>query len=85
MTVHGGRGAYVEFSESQIIPNLHSKFGNKIEDTNVPYFYFWMIPDDDTIKVYYQLKTVSYADYKIGMYYVAPDQFKDFKDPLRLF
>lgn len=40
---------------------------------------------DPEIKVYYQLKTVKYADYKPGYYYVSVNEFKDFKDPEKLF
>ena len=36
-------------------------------------------------KVYWQLKTVKYADYKVGKFYVSPALFKDFKDPEALF
>ena len=37
------------------------------------------------IKIYYQLKTVKYADYKIGKYYISPEFILDFKDPEKLF
>lgn len=40
---------------------------------------------DQDIKVYHQLKTVAYAAYKVGKYYVSPDQFLNFKDPEQLF
>ena len=85
--VHGGRGPYVEFSEDQILLELESKFGNDMNNIDsLPFYYAWLVPiGKPTTKVYYQLKTVGYADYKIGMYYVSPDMFKDFKDPLILF
>lgn len=41
--------------------------------------------DSQEVKVYYQLKTVKYADYKIGFYYVSVDSFLDVKDPSKLF
>lgn len=40
---------------------------------------------DLPVKVYKQVNTVKYADYKIGMYYVSVRDFKDFKDPEMLF
>ena len=41
--------------------------------------------DNQIIKVYHQFKTVKYADYKVGMYYVDINEFLDFKDPEKLF
>ncbi len=40
---------------------------------------------DPEVKVYYQLKKVKYADYLPGFYYVSINEFKDFKDPEKLF
>lgn len=84
--VHGGRGDYVEFEKEHILLPLYSKFGNNIETDNLDIYYWWLIPEGhpDT-KVYLQKKTVKYADYKIGKYYVSPSLFKNFKDPEKLF
>jgi len=83
--VHGKRGDYVELEKMQIIPELVSKFGNNIE-IPIDKYYFWLHPiDKPDYKVYLQLKTVKYADYKIGKYYISPDLLKDFKDPESLF
>lgn len=83
--VHGGRGDYIEFSREQIIPELVSKFGNEVSKST-DFYYFWLYPiNSPKTKVYFQQKTVKYADYKIGMYYVSPDEFMDFKDPEKLF
>lgn len=83
--VHGGRGDYVEFEGSHIILPLISKFGNDgTEDLDI--YYWWLFPENHPeVKVYLQKKTVKYADYKIGKYYVSPSLFKDFKDPEKLF
>lgn len=83
--VHGERGDYVEFEGDQIIPKLVSKFGNLPTD-DLDIYYWWLTPvtDPDT-KVYFQKKTVKYADYKIGKYYVSPFLLKNFKDPEQLF
>lgn len=83
--VHGGRGDYVEFESRHILLSLVSKFDNDgTEDLDI--YYWWLYPEGhlDT-KVYLQKKTVKYADYKIGKYYVSPSLFKDFKDPEKLF
>lgn len=83
--VHGGRGDYIELEKDQIVPELVSKFGN---DISIPIdkYYFWLYPlNKPDFKVYLQIKTVKYADYKSGKYYISPDLLKDFKDPEKLF
>ena len=86
--VHGKRGDYVEFIKDQIIPLLHDKF-NPLPDEvliQMGHYYAWLYPEGDQFcKVYKQVRTVTYADYKIGFYYVSPDSFIDFKDPEKLF
>lgn len=83
--VHGERGDYVEFEKEHIVPKLVSKFGNKPTD-DLDIYYWWLIPvTDKNTKIYLQKKTVKYADYKIGKYYVSPYELKDFKDPEQLF
>ena len=83
--VHGGRGDYVEFELEQIVPKLLYKFDNKPTD-DLDIYYWQMYPETDpNIKVYFQKKTVEYADYRIGKYYVSPYLFKDFRDPEQLF
>lgn len=84
--VHGGRGDYVEFEKEHILLPLISKFGNNILKDNLDIYYWWLYPEGhpDT-KVYLQKKTVKYADYKIGKFYVSPYLFKNFKDPEQLF
>lgn len=84
--VHGGRGDYIEFSKNQILLPLVSKFGNNINSENLDTYYWWLYPKGHPeTKVYLQRKTVKYADYKIGKYYVSPFLFKGFKDPENLF
>lgn len=84
--VHGGRGDYVEFEKEQILVQLESLFNNDIEHDKIDTYYWWLVPiNNKNVKVYLQRKTVKYADYKIGKYYVSPNFFKDFKDPEKLF
>lgn len=83
--VHGDRGDYVEFDKNQIIPKLQSKFGNSLNE-NIDIYYWWLHPiGKPDVKVYLQRKTVKYADYKIGKYYISPQLLKQFKDPEQLF
>lgn len=81
--VYGKRGAYVEFDKDQIIPPLVNKqFSYARDDV----YYIWKHPQNNpSLKVYLQLKTVAYADYKIGKYYVALSEFRDFKQHGALF
>lgn len=73
--VHGERGDYIELSKDQIIPELISKFGQELPKS-VPndenFFYYWLQPIGRNEKIYWQIKTVNYADYKIGLYYIDP-------------
>ena len=55
-------------------------------DKYTGFYYHWLYPLFDTeTKVYFQLKTVKYADYKLYHFYVSPDLFINFKDPQSLF
>ena len=85
--VNGGRGDYIELLPSQVVPKLYERFTNKVFDfkdysKDVDYYYYWLVPETDPeTKVYFQLKTVAYADYIPGYLYIAPDLIKEFKDP----
>lgn len=91
--VHGGRGDYVEFTYEQILPKLYYKFDEDHMEFDINnfdkytgFYYHWLYPLFDTeTKVYFQLKTVKYADYKLYHFYVSPDLFINFKDPQSLF
>lgn len=72
--VIGGRGPYVEIADVQlngsslVVPAEEKhRLGNDI-------FYYdeYRTTDDSYVKVYHQKKLVSYAEYKIGFYYVDP-------------
>lgn len=73
-SVHGGRGKYIELKKEQIVVELVSKFNQKIPyiTGNEDFYYYWLTPKGRTEKIYQQLKTVNYADYKIGFYYISP-------------
>ena len=72
--VIGGRGPYVEFTDKQIELNSFIIPKNqlyRLTDLRIYYIEF-RSNDDSNVKLYYQLKTVAYADYKIGYFYIDP-------------
>jgi hypothetical protein len=74
--VKGGRGNYIEFDPISIIKeNIQVAKGHEYRLTDkwkkIVYF-AWYNPLNSDIKIYYQYKTVDYADYLIGYYYIAP-------------
>ena len=73
--VHGGRGNYVELLKEQIQVNLKSKFNYDLPDkvSIQSFYYYWLIPENRTEKIYWQARLVNYADYKIGLYYISPN------------
>jgi len=72
--VHGGRGDYVELTKDQIVVELKSKFKQPLPESisDEPFYYYWLIPIGREEKIYWQCRTVNYADYKIGFYYISP-------------
>lgn len=84
--VVGDYGAFVEFSAQQaaeqhfiIMPGqeyriIDPKYANHVK-------YEWLTIDDGSnIKIYRQKRTVTYADYKSGMYYVSVHEVRDGKE-----
>ena len=72
--VIGGRGAYIEFAREQMaLENLHipPKQEWRLDSENA-YYIERRSNDESSVKVYDQKRTVDYADYKIGMFYIAP-------------
>jgi len=76
--VIGDYGAFVEFDESQIRKDVLIVKPGQEYRINDPQFssrvkYRWLTVNDRSgIKIYFQQRTVPYADYKPGMYYVSP-------------
>ena len=70
--VVGDYGAYIEFAPEHIVHhNIKNKWPGK---PSRPVKYIWMVTcDNEQTKVYFQQGTVGYADYKIGMYYITPE------------
>jgi len=77
--VIGQRGPYIEFTKNQIIDStMYIPKGQlyRLSDPKVYYIEFRTIEGD--VKVYYQMRSVAYADYLINHFYISPyDLFKD--------
>ena len=70
--VVGDYGAYAEFSRDQLNWSI---IRNKWPRSNKIPTYWWLVTTDGShTKVYEQNRRVSYADYKPGMFYIAPDE-----------
>lgn len=77
--IDGGRGPYIEFRRDQIqFDNLYVpkecrwRFAEDEIGKNAYYFEYRSM-DAAYVKVYRQKRTVSYADYKIGLWYISPE------------
>ena len=76
--VIGGRGPYIEFTDEQIIQEsllIPSSQEYRLTDTRT-YYNEYRTDDIDNVKIYHQKKTVAYADYIIGMWYISPFDLK---------
>ena len=75
--VIGDYGAFIEISKNDIITdNMILKEGEEYrlsDKYNVKYLWY-TINDYSDIKIYFQQRSVVYADYKPDMYYVCPYQ-----------
>lgn len=80
--VIGGYGAFVEFDKTQVISrNIKVKAGQEYRYSDERYSknvkYLWLTAKDNSdCKIYFQKKTVNYADYKEGMFYISPYEVK---------
>ena len=72
--VIGKRGPYIEFNNNQIkIENFHIPEIEKYRIENSTCFYIeYRSNDTSNVKLYLQKRHVSYADYKIGKFYISP-------------
>lgn len=76
--VVGDYGAFIEIDPiSIILPNICVKKNQEYRIFDSRYSknvkYFWYTANDDSdIKIYYQKRTVDYADYRVGKYYISP-------------
>lgn len=78
--VIGDYGAFIEFSVEQVVrKNIKIAKGQEYRIKDEKYKnkvkYCWLTAKDNSrIKIYYQKKCVSYADYKPEMFYVCPHE-----------
>jgi hypothetical protein len=84
--VIGERGPYIEFSDSNIIvgsvyvpQELTKRLGNDLY-----YYDEYRTIDTSMVMLYKQKKTVDYADYKVGMWYISPRFLKTKEHPCLL-
>jgi hypothetical protein len=77
--VIGQRGPYIEFTKNQIFDSalyIPRSQLYRLSDPKVYYIEFRTIEND--VKVYYQMRSVAYADYLINHFYISPyDLFKE--------
>ena len=73
--VIGQRGPYVEFTTNQILCDKLFIPKNQLYRLSDPKVYYieFRTNDNSNVKVYYQMRTAAYADYKIGCFYISPD------------
>ena len=75
--VIGGRGPYIEFLpghliwESLQIPD-EEKYRLEHPWKEKVFYVEWRTKDQNNVKVYDQKRTVKYADYKVGLFYISP-------------
>jgi len=80
--VIGDYGAFIEFKKEQVVKeNIKVKKGQEYRINDPKYNnnvkYYWLTAKDNSnIKIYYQKRTVPYADYKPEMFYVSPYEVK---------
>lgn len=70
--VHGGRGAYVEIDDKDIIREA-------LKFVEARHIYYGGYRTKDGVKFYFQRRTIKYADYKIGFWYVSPVDLQGFE------
>ena len=80
--VIGDYGAFIEVSQEHIASNFIIKKGQEYRVNDEKYKnnvkYIWLtINDKSDIKIYFQKKKVSYADYKPKKYYVSVHEVSD--------
>ena len=78
--VLGDLGPYIEFDERQVVRDSLEVPKNQLwrllwlEPDPQKRCYYWEFRsvDKSRVKAYFQQRTVDYADYKVGMYYISP-------------
>lgn len=78
--VVGKRGPYVEFNDEQVVKaNIYIPLNKKYKIiSKTAYYVEYRTIDISYTKIYHQLKTVRYADYLVGKWYISPYDLKVF-------
>lgn len=79
--VIGDYGAFIEYEKELANDNYVIKQGQEYRINDPKYsknvkYHWYTIDDNSNIKIYWQRKTVTYADYKKDMYYISPHEIK---------
>ena len=80
--VHGGRGTYIEFCKEQlvwenlVVPEDQEWRRRDSQWTSRVFYIEWRSTDSCNVKVYEQKRTVEYADYRVGLFYIAPEDLE---------
>lgn len=85
--VIGKRGPYVETTEDFIFwENIYVPKKEEWRlNSNSCFYNEYRSKDQSYVKIYHQKETVAYADYKIGFFYVSPDDlFLDGKNLIKI-
>ena len=72
--VIGGRGPYVEFNKNQLVDEafvIPKELEYRI-DSGICYYIEYRSVDSSYVKLYFQKRLVSYADYKLDKFYISP-------------
>lgn len=83
--VIGDRGPYIEFSDEMMgsSPDIYIPHEQKWRIKNPLCFYVeWRTNDENYIKIYEQKRTVKYADYQTGLWYISPFDLISDKYPI---
>lgn len=78
--VHGGRGDYIEIADKDIIKDnifipYEQQWRVSLHWRQLVFYDWWTT--DDKVKLYFQRKKVSYADYKVGFWYISPTEVEE--------
>lgn len=69
--VIGKRGPYIEFDNIDEVVRYIPEDQKWRLKSNMAYYIEYRT-NEDNVKIYHQLKTVDYADYVVGKYYISP-------------
>lgn len=83
--VVGDYGAFIEFSAENaatinyvVKPGQEYRINDPRYKDNVKYLWYTLPGEEDEVKLYYQMRTVTYADYIPGKYYLSVHEAANF-------